>query len=283
MLLRQGGVVTLLLVFGVGWPGVVLMNSQGISGRLTAQEFIEMLQDGMLPSVTDKSPIHTARIVSYWFAAHPNIIILLWVPKSPDLNLIESLGSSVYLMQERLIYLLFLIAMQTKQQVNMQCLLQELEDIFADVPQPNPIVTHDVELIEGASPVKQAPYRVFPVNSTWKSKEKIVLHEVLEALKLSSDESNTSDEAQGKFESEKIQLQQEVVKKKEISKRMRETSWQEDSESGEVREETRQKKLGQKTCVGGNNNGNNRKEIVENGSRTEQSMEFEGSRQEHTQ
>ena len=35
--------------------------------------------------------------------------------------------------------------------------------------------------------------------------------------------------------------------------------------------------------MGGNNNGNNRKEIVENGSRTEQSMEFEGRRQEHTQ
>ncbi|KAG7164040.1 hypothetical protein Hamer_G031240, partial [Homarus americanus] len=121
------------------------------------------------------------------------------------------------------------------------------------------------------------------LNSTWKSKEKIVLDEVLEDLELSSDESNTSDETQGKFESGKIQLQQDVVKKKEISKRMRETSWQEDNESGEVREEKRQKNLGQKTCVGGNNNGNNRKETVENGSRTDQSMEFEGSRQEHTQ
>ncbi|KAG7156784.1 hypothetical protein Hamer_G028513, partial [Homarus americanus] len=37
-------------------------------------------------------------------------------------------------------------------------------------------------------------------NSTWKSKEKIVLDEVLEDLELSSDESNMSDEAQGKCE-----------------------------------------------------------------------------------
>ncbi|KAG7159576.1 hypothetical protein Hamer_G004227 [Homarus americanus] len=41
-----------------------------------------------------------------------------------------------------------------KPRVGIQCLLQEFEVIFADVPQPSPIVTHDVELIEDASPVK---------------------------------------------------------------------------------------------------------------------------------
>ncbi|KAG7161295.1 hypothetical protein Hamer_G016366 [Homarus americanus] len=55
-----------------------------ISGSLTAQEYIGILQDVMFPSVTavlvpegeqfyfvqDNSPIHTTRIVRDWFMAH---------------------------------------------------------------------------------------------------------------------------------------------------------------------------------------------------------------------
>lgn len=49
-----------------------------------------------------------------------------------------------------------------KQRLDVQELLEGFRDIFADVPQPSPVVTYEVRLVEGAVPVKQSPYRVSP-------------------------------------------------------------------------------------------------------------------------
>lgn len=41
--------------------------------------------------VQDRSPIHTARIVSEWFREHPEIILINWPSKRCDINPIENL------------------------------------------------------------------------------------------------------------------------------------------------------------------------------------------------
>ncbi|KAG7172354.1 FMRF-amide neuropeptides-like 1 [Homarus americanus] len=44
------------------------------------------------------------------------------------------------------------------QRSDVMCLLQEFQSIFGDVPQPSPVVTHSVVLVDDAAPVKQVPY-----------------------------------------------------------------------------------------------------------------------------
>ncbi|KAG7162418.1 hypothetical protein Hamer_G007953, partial [Homarus americanus] len=53
--------------------------------------------------------------------------------------------------------------MKTKRLVHDQrsdvlCLLQEVQPIFCDVPQPSPVVTHGVMLVDDVALVKQVPY-----------------------------------------------------------------------------------------------------------------------------
>lgn len=72
-----------------------------IDGRLTAQKYVELLEEVMLPSVRnrfpndfifqhDNSPIHTARVVRNWLDQN-EIDVLPWAAKSPDLNPIENI------------------------------------------------------------------------------------------------------------------------------------------------------------------------------------------------
>ncbi|XP_063586253.1 uncharacterized protein LOC134763615 [Penaeus indicus] len=64
-----------------------------------------------------------------------------------------------------------------EQQQDILCVLQEFSDILGDVPRQTHLVTHDVKLVDGAIPVKQAPYRMSPY------KEKIMEEEVSFLLK----------------------------------------------------------------------------------------------------
>lgn len=77
-----------------------------IEGRFTADKYIELLEEVMLPSVRamaipyperiifmqDNCPIHTARIVRRWFADRVDAIELLhWPSKGCDMNPIENI------------------------------------------------------------------------------------------------------------------------------------------------------------------------------------------------
>lgn len=75
-----------------------------ISSRMDAVEYVGVLEDVLLPSVQllyppptpitlvqDNSSVHSARVVRDWFGNHPQIELLPWPPKSPDLNPIENL------------------------------------------------------------------------------------------------------------------------------------------------------------------------------------------------
>ncbi|KAK9709380.1 DDE superfamily endonuclease [Popillia japonica] len=74
-----------------------------ISGRMDAEEYINILETVMVPSVQavygnepliyiqDNSAVHTSRLVRNWFGRHPQFTLLRWPAKSPDLNPIENL------------------------------------------------------------------------------------------------------------------------------------------------------------------------------------------------
>ncbi|GJQ70866.1 hypothetical protein Trydic_g785 [Trypoxylus dichotomus] len=87
-----------------GWmsatgPGKIVL----ITGRLTSEQYVDMLQYVFLPSVRilfpegpiylvrDNSAIDTARIVKSWFRDNPEIRLIPWPAKSPDFNVIENL------------------------------------------------------------------------------------------------------------------------------------------------------------------------------------------------
>ncbi|KAK3885555.1 hypothetical protein Pcinc_008351 [Petrolisthes cinctipes] len=74
-----------------------------INERFTADQYIEILEEVMLPSVRsyllpyperivfvqDRCPVHTARVVRQWFNEHQEIQLLDWPPKGCDMNPIE--------------------------------------------------------------------------------------------------------------------------------------------------------------------------------------------------
>lgn len=77
-----------------------------ISSRQTALHYVDLLEDTMLPTVRtiypqeevptfayvhDNCRVHTARVVSDWFCQHPDVTLIPWPSKSPDLNPIENL------------------------------------------------------------------------------------------------------------------------------------------------------------------------------------------------
>jgi len=73
-----------------------------IHGKLTAEKYLAILGDTLLPSlhirfpgirvnfIQDKSPIHGANVVKNWFANTPNIELLPWPAKGADMNPIEN-------------------------------------------------------------------------------------------------------------------------------------------------------------------------------------------------
>lgn len=89
---------------GVAWQ---------IEGRLNSQSYLDILENVMLPSVSqtypnntftfqqDNNPVHTARVITQWIT-NRNVEILPWPSRSPDLNPIENVwGVMVKRMYER--------------------------------------------------------------------------------------------------------------------------------------------------------------------------------------
>ena len=74
-----------------------------IHGRFNAPQYVHILDNVMLPSVRvwnpegililqqDNHPVHCSMGVQRWFARRPEIELIPWPPKSPDLNVIEHL------------------------------------------------------------------------------------------------------------------------------------------------------------------------------------------------
>lgn len=93
-----------------GWmssmgPGEVVE----VSGRMNGVQYKELLNDVFLPTVRsaypdgtiylaqDNSAIHRSQVVQEWLASHPDIEIIQWPAKSPDLNPIENLWGQMIL------------------------------------------------------------------------------------------------------------------------------------------------------------------------------------------
>lgn len=91
-----------------GWmsydgPGVI----ERIDGRFNAGTYEHILENIFLPSARerfpegtllfqqDNHPVHYAASIQRWFQRRPEIEIINWPPKSPDLNVIENLWAEL--------------------------------------------------------------------------------------------------------------------------------------------------------------------------------------------
>lgn len=93
-----------LALYGWMWYGGV-GELVPINGNLNSEEYINILETSLLPSVRayalpeplqiilvqDRSPIHTSRVVREWFANRPEIELIDWPTKGCDMNPIENL------------------------------------------------------------------------------------------------------------------------------------------------------------------------------------------------
>ncbi|XP_023238882.1 uncharacterized protein LOC111637592 [Centruroides sculpturatus] len=74
-----------------------------IEGNLNEAQYIQILEDDMLPSVTavfgeepfwfvhDCFPVHTARLTSQWMEEHPQVQDMGWPGRGADLNPIDNI------------------------------------------------------------------------------------------------------------------------------------------------------------------------------------------------
>ncbi|KAJ4450827.1 hypothetical protein ANN_02258 [Periplaneta americana] len=84
-------------------PGVI----ERIDGRFNAGTYEYILENIFLPSARerfpegtllfqqDNHPVHYAASIQRWFQRRPEIEIINWPPKSPDLNVIENLWAEL--------------------------------------------------------------------------------------------------------------------------------------------------------------------------------------------
>ena len=76
---------------------------------LTADQYVRILEDVMLPSVRamltpvpqsiyiamDNAPVHKSHKVKEWLKEHPDVVRIEWPPRSPDLMPIENLWAQM--------------------------------------------------------------------------------------------------------------------------------------------------------------------------------------------
>ncbi|XP_050725573.1 aggrecan core protein-like [Eriocheir sinensis] len=93
-----------------GWmsasgPGELAVTEE----RLTTQQYVQILQDVMLPTVRamlipapqpiyiamDNAPVHNSKQVEEWFRQHPEVIRIPWPPRSSDFVPIEHLWAGM--------------------------------------------------------------------------------------------------------------------------------------------------------------------------------------------
>lgn len=78
-----------------------------IDGKFTSEKYLQILGDTLLPSVQirfpgmrvpfvhDKSPIHGANIIKYWFENNPHFDLLPWPAKGAHMNPIENVWGDI--------------------------------------------------------------------------------------------------------------------------------------------------------------------------------------------
>lgn len=80
-----------------------------ITGHMNSEEYTSILENNYLPAMNamygasaaeftfqqDNAAMHTSYFTRAWFANHPEVVVLEWPVKSPDLNLIENVWAKM--------------------------------------------------------------------------------------------------------------------------------------------------------------------------------------------